>query len=42
MNKMQKIQEEVFQLLMKYHKESDDFLFTLRQTNRSQRLDMEN
>ena len=36
---MHKIHEEVFQLLMKYHKKDENFLFTMRQINRGGKLD---
>ena len=36
---MQQIHQEVFDLLMKYHKEDDNFLFAFRQINRASKLD---
>lgn len=39
MTQFSEIHEEVFEYLIKYHKENSDFLFTLRQINRGGRLD---
>ncbi len=36
---IERIHEKLFDLLMKHHRNDEDFLFTLRQINRNGRLD---